>query len=281
MNPYYTCSSCHCYVKRSDSACPFCGAAGHGPHAGANGATVDAPARTPGRMSRARWLAYASTVSVVGCAGGGATAPAHPGDEEAPLDAAMQTVEAGGADRAADETTSDDGRASPPLDANNAEVTLVDASIPETAAPFLLHGDGGFLCERAGSSGAGGVLVDNLICDRATEWCFQNWTAGPVGSRCQSLATACAPPPYSQADAACIGVFYWDAGAVSDGQVPACTGGFPRCACLKLTSGCLTGGCSDDDAGGVTVGCGHCYGAPPARLELNRRPARSLNEPDV
>jgi hypothetical protein len=259
MNPYVACASCGCYVKQGDRICPFCGA----PNAFRAGGPIQ---RLP-RMSRSQWLACGTTIAVVGCSGDGITT-------EAPLDATTQTVEAGGAEQAADETTINDARASAPLDANDAAVTLVDANIPESEMAVPLRGEGGFLCERAGGSGAGGVLDADLVCDRANEWCFQNGTAGPVGSRCQSLSAGCAK---------CIEAFSWDAAAAGDGRVLPCTEGFPRCACLTLSPACTPasgGTCSDDDAGGLTVGCGHCYGAPPARLERLARKSRHASSRD-
>jgi len=62
MKPYYACSFCTRYVKRGDAACPFCGAL--------NRATNVLPRRRALRTSRAQWLAYGSTLAVVGCTGG-------------------------------------------------------------------------------------------------------------------------------------------------------------------------------------------------------------------
>ncbi len=57
-NPYFACSSCDCYVKRSASRCPFCGAISNG--------RAESALSTP-RMSRSRWLA-ASTLAIASSA---------------------------------------------------------------------------------------------------------------------------------------------------------------------------------------------------------------------
>jgi hypothetical protein len=269
MNAFDACPSCACLVKRSDAVCPFCGATTLAANA--------LPTRRAGRMSRAQWLAYASTITVVGCtSGGGATAPGHPLDAEAPVDATMPSVEAGGDDQAVADAVSHgagdagaDGVAedSAPVDADSVDVTLVDAGVPEAAGPPPLRGEGGFLCVPGGSCDFGICVDADVICDRATEWCFENGGGYNPPSGCRSLQTTCGSPP-ALADA-CLDDFSWDASAV-EGQVAPCTGGVPRCACLTLTPACVTGGCLDDDAGGVTVSCGHCYGAPPARLGRRR-----------
>ena len=61
MTAYESCSSCARYIKARESSCPFCSAV----HAQGPGA-----ARRFSRISRARWLAFGSTLAVVGCQGG-------------------------------------------------------------------------------------------------------------------------------------------------------------------------------------------------------------------
>jgi hypothetical protein len=52
-------------LKLGDSACPFCGA---------NGRATGVPIRRFARMSRAEWLAYGSTFTMLGCMGEGTSA---------------------------------------------------------------------------------------------------------------------------------------------------------------------------------------------------------------
>jgi len=115
-----------------------------------------------------------------------------------------------------------------------------DGSEQQPAAPL---GDGGFPC-----IGPNGPL--SLDCQRASEWCYTNHGFDPT--ECVPLTTTCAPDDPSDA---CSSVVTWDAAA--------CDGGIPSCACLTVT--CGSGFCLEDEAGGVTVSCGSCYGAPPAR----------------
>jgi hypothetical protein len=95
------------------------------------------------------------------------------------------------------------------------------------------------------------------FCDRASEWCYTNHGFETTG--CVSFASTC--PPGEVGDA--CAVFYWNAAA--------CAPGDHRCACLSVT--CNSGWCDDDHAGGITVSCGSCYGAPPPRLERLARAA--------
>ena len=108
------------------------------------------------------------------------------------------------------------------------------------------HDNSGFRCNTGGLP-----MANDVVCDRASEWCFTNHSHDPTG--CVSLSTTCGLP----ASGACNEVFYWDASA--------CVPVTPRCACLTVT--CSSGWCSDDAEGGITVSCGSCYGAPPVRLE--------------
>jgi hypothetical protein len=125
---------------------------------------------------------------------------------------------------------------------------IVSSSNPDASAGAAALGDAGFLCVRAGSQP---FFDADIVCNRTSEWCYTNHGFEPTG--CLSLATTCAPPVLADA---CSSVFDWDAAA--------CDGGTPRCSCLTLT---CSGWCADDDAGGITVSCGSCYGAPPARHE--------------
>ena len=65
MSVYLVCSGCDRYVKREDCVCPFCGIV-----IATIGRDETRPPAAWARMSRAQWLAYASTLTMVGCFGG-------------------------------------------------------------------------------------------------------------------------------------------------------------------------------------------------------------------
>jgi hypothetical protein len=168
-------------------------------------------------MSRAHWLAYGSTLTVLGCLGSRSTT------SDTDVDAATQ----------GEETT-------PPLD-DAARVTPLD--------------DAAWKAEAGGQDTrplpCGPEVDASLQCNRLTHYCF-NETRGGGGYSC-----------------------------VSDDAGPLATDGGAACSCLTSdlgpygclfnfsipTSSCYAAECTRDDAGGVTVSCHTCYGAPPARLE--------------
>jgi hypothetical protein len=257
MNPYYACSSCARYVKHGDSVCPFCGTAKR--------ATTGPTARRPGRTSRAQWLAYGSSLAVVGCTGGAAT-PSSAADATAQSEIGAPQAEAAEAAGASDTASADanagvDSRAEAEAnDAGGSETTTADVTPTDAASPQAISfasADGSFGC-------LGGAYNDATTCDRATQWC--EGLNGGSAHQCVSLDHLCGN--FGLADSGCTPpIFYWDAAA--------CDGGYRRCACVTVS--CTLGAsgpglCTDDDAGGVTVTCGSCYGAPPARLERLEAP---------
>src|SRR5689334_1742662 len=58
MDTFDVCRACRCHIKRRERHCPFCGA----PHV-----LAPVPARRIARMSRARWLAFGSTLTLMSC----------------------------------------------------------------------------------------------------------------------------------------------------------------------------------------------------------------------
>jgi hypothetical protein len=70
MDDFEVCGSCACHIKRSEPACPFCGA-GHAPSPRNTRQPVP-------RMSRGRWLAFGGTLALLGCSG--TTEPSRGGD---------------------------------------------------------------------------------------------------------------------------------------------------------------------------------------------------------
>jgi hypothetical protein len=142
--------------------------------------------------------------------------------------------------------TDSDGIEEPKSGITDAEAPIVDAM----GIPTKPRGDSGFFCMSAGGIGE---FDADIVCDRTSEWCFTNHGFMPTG--CVSLTSTCQYNPYS--DGQCYSVFTWDASA--------CVPGTLRCECLTVT--CSSGYCVDEPDGGLTVSCGSCYGAPPARLE--------------
>jgi hypothetical protein len=135
------------------------------------------------------------------------------------------------------------------------------STAPSDAAPplgaWLTSGNGTFQCNGPGGPAAGpdGGLI---TCDRATQWCYTFHGFDPTA--CASLADPCYLYPGEDACAPTGNgleqALAWDPSL--------CDGGLRRCDCLNVQ--CASGFCSDDDAGGITVSCGSCYGAPPARV---------------
>jgi hypothetical protein len=263
MNPYDACSQCACYVKRSDKACPFCRAT-----KGATSALL--PARPAFRRSRAQWLACGSTLALVGCSSaerGAATAQKDAGSihVDAPStedargaavadgvsefeDAAMNAQIDGANDVQTAQDGSGDALNDGPLDA-----IATDAARDGNVSFASAHGR--FPCTNAGAG---------TTCDRATQWCYGYH--GGFSYSCQPLDTNCL---YSNlaADGGCTDPLF---------NAAACNGGYRRCACV--TSSCGNLSCVDDDAGGVTISCGTCYGSPPARLDRFRASSREVLE---
>jgi hypothetical protein len=233
MNPYFLCRHCDRHIKRGEAACPFCGQA-----------KLVQPSRRGARAIPAQWLAYGSALTALGCTNG---APAQPPQSQDATTASV--VDARGADDTAvvgvahqDEATTEDA----PADA--AEPIPADA-----AEPMFAPADGNFPCYPMW------VLDGSLVyatCDRATQYCFLQGGIDYSPDGCRSFDCG----PNTPSDAGC-GSIEWDAAA--------CGSGVRRCSCLLVTP-CSSPYCSDDDAGGVVLGCGQCYGAPPAR-EWGRR----------
>lgn len=137
------------------------------------------------------------------------------------------------------------------------EPSAADAATDTAACDACDVGsDGGVPFASADGSFPCSPYRDATACDRRTQWCAGH--NGGFSYSCVSLDTTCSYGPGCTSPD-----FYWDAAA--------CDGGYQRCVCATVTcSGMGSNGrgfCNDDDAGGVTVTCGTCYGAPPVRLE--------------
>jgi hypothetical protein len=125
------------------------------------------------------------------------------------------------------------------------------------AAADRTDGDGGSSNGVvAGPSFPCGTDVDaSLKCERATQICV--YFSGGPGFTCISQ------------DGSTLHGYQGGTWASPDSAAISCD----ACAAGGCTfyydppGGCWPSSCSQDDAGGVTVSCGECYGAPPARLE--------------
>lgn len=154
------------------------------------------------------------------------------------------------------------GQTAPDTDAGSVDGGLVDL------AAWLTSGRGDFPCNAAELGVEGGT------CDRGTQWCYTANGFDPTG--CVSLGATCVNIDYTNAgdvvvgpgvSDACISALEWDPSL--------CDGGIRRCACLTTIGNCR---CTDDSMGGITVSCGSCYGAPPARHVRNRRQSPRFRE---
>lgn len=230
------CSACSRHVKLDETKCPFC----------RSGLLAAPPRLRPSRRSsRAEWLACGSSaLAICGCMGEdrGTTSDASP-----VVDSTVVVADDGSPviHPAGDALTQDVAT----LEATAGDAALQDVVTDAGIGIAFTPATGLFGCSPTFT---GNGVGDAASCDRATQWCFTNHGFDPTG--CVPLGSTCASGAPSDA---CSPVFYWDAAA--------CDGGLPRCACITQT--CGSGWCSDDDAGGVVVSCGACYGAPPARLE--------------
>lgn len=198
------------------------------------GSALMEPSRRAARAVPAHWLAYGSALAALGCTAGD---PARPMlSEDATTASEMDAVGAGngGEAGAAGEATTEDAGVSA------AELTFAPA-------------DGSFPCSWQFHGGP----WDGAACDRATQYCFLQGGIDYSPDGCRSFNCG----PNSPSDAGC-GSIEWDAAT--------CDGGFRGCSCLILTN-CSARTCSDDDAGGVVLSCGQCYGAPPRRGSERRR----------
>ena len=249
---YDSCPSCGRHVKQADKICPFCGAM----RVAGTARFARSAARPPSSISRAQWLALGSAVvsAVILCA---CKDGDDAGDEASSRESGPYNKAPAGADSTTDEAESitaatTDGARQYTLDEGGAAEGRDSAD----AAPMASGSDsapGGWLTPGEGGEPCGDQQDPAKTCDRATQYCYAHGIDPTV---CGSFATTCTP--YRGVGDACVGSdFYWDAAA--------CDGGLRRCACLNMT--CTEGWCSNDDAGGITLSCGPCYGAPPARRE--------------
>jgi hypothetical protein len=252
------CRACARYVRGEERECPFCGAVLE-----ARSVTWRPAGR---RTSRGDWLARGSALALMGCTSG-VTAPQSTADATA-VEASSVVPDANPAESSTEpETSADDGSVAPeaaasdvaseaqrPADAASGDATVATPTVftcPDAGAFALTLGQGPFECAGAGTDhaiyGDAGDLLDTgvvdaaLFCNRTTQYCVDRgnvWQCAPLGDLCVSP----------------VGLY---AQSLLGGM---CDSGLVRCACGTWNTG---GGCSDDDAGGLT-NYAPCYGAPPA-----------------
>jgi hypothetical protein len=243
MDAYETCTACSCFIKEAETRCPFCGAA-HAPAA-------RAPVRVA-RMSRARWLALGSALTLVSCGGvdnpgsngnqlsgehggGGGGGTGGSGGNGGGGGEAGGGGEGGGSGGAGGEGGGSGG--------GGGSVAEVDASAPDATIDVT---DGG--------------APDVVVADDGSGSCSPQGTFDCNGQTCNAATQYCQMSPFGGYQVGCND---------DDGGIwfpPEC-GSCPTCACITpyLTGNCQ---CVELDAGGIGLGCATCYGAPPTRLEL-------------
>jgi hypothetical protein len=200
MNPYYACARCGRYAKRGEDECPFCGAA--------RGESIAGPARCRDRRdSRGRWLAYRSSLVVVGCTSGATIQPIEAGDNP---DATYLGKAVNGPMEAVADASSEGTAIDGPTDeaSTDADESTADAAAGNDNIMFT-PADGSFGCTFDFSSGA-----ITLACARS-QWCqglgggnaYSCASFDPSGG-CLSLATdgGCKDRAFSWNAAACNGV---------------------------------------------------------------------------
>jgi hypothetical protein len=248
---YEVCSSCMRHIRSDERICPFCGVA----HL-AKPATTRAPLA---RMSRARWLAFGSTIAVVACSE--TLPPTLESHEDAgqTRDATASDVTASDSDAADDVSRTADAAG----DVRGSSVDAAgDVSRPDADAGQPVNDAGPF---EDASEGASWVDASSCATGRGTFSCVLGQECQPCQRGSQYCAAVycygqnpCGYGCYSNAD---------DAGAI---DFPRQCQASPTCACLwdagSLYYPCR---CTDGDDAGVAmvVTCGSCYGSPPARLE--------------
>jgi hypothetical protein len=182
-------------------------------------------------MSRARWLAFGSTLVGIGCNGSLAAELVADGG------AASDDAETA---HARDDATTEDVAPNDVAIANDAS-SADDRKPDDDAHADAARGEAGYSSPDRSCPRHGTFACGSMSCDRATQVCFN--------SQCTSLASADVQRRF-----------------VDSGACLAC----PSCACIPNQGDCNRGlSCFEDNFGGLTVTCsqGGCYGSPPARLD--------------
>jgi hypothetical protein len=242
MDPLLLCGACHCFVKRTEAACPFCGSA------------LQTPVkRGPRRGSRAAWLAAGSSLAMAGTMSLEPGCSSDAASAEGPSDGSASTAIADSSRSVVDvRVTGPDG--------------VVDDAGPDAAD--VTHrmvcpvAQGSFACSWQGHYVGGmGDAEDagSATCHPGTEYCARALSSTYCGIQKYDFAS-CQP-------------------RTADGGFPVECRDCPTCECVRQylpkrdqpnTYQVTEYDCVDVDGGGVEIrkrfsSCGPCYGAPPAR----------------
>jgi hypothetical protein len=198
MDAYDVCTACDCHIKTEEPRCPFCGVP-HTPNA-------RSARRSLVRMSRAQWLAFGSTLAVVGCTEhfpsipvsqpvADATMPEASAldDSSAPQtgtwDDSAEPEADGAEDAAALEADTSQDTAAPRADAAQdagPDTALADAADADSCAVPA----GMFLCPIHSAISS---FPDCPACDRATQYCSEGYYRYPG---CFAFADDASPFPF-------------------------------------------------------------------------------------
>jgi hypothetical protein len=180
MDAYEVCSSCACHIKRTELRCPFCAA----PHA--SSARV---ARFASRMSRAQWLAFGSTLTLVSCSGAVQPLPSSGTDSGSPSQQTADASTSPGWDaRNPTSATEDSGRDTDAVAAADAGSPTDDAATEASACAVT----GAFTC-------------NGTTCDRASQYCQMYNGGNEVGCQADDAGFNFPPQCYGCPTCACIG----------------------------------------------------------------------------
>jgi hypothetical protein len=185
-------------------------------------------------MSRGQWLAFGSLIAVAGCrAEDGATAiDAGDASPVPAVDGSFSDVSA--ADAAEDSTTdiSKDGAAEAAVD----DGATPDARVADSAPDAPLADSGLDATDAFGKCSNAVFQCGNAACNGATNYCYLSL------------------PDYHECD------------DMDGSSIPVQCRSCPTCECYQAYAPAHRCSCTEMD-GGLGIGCGACYGAPPARLE--------------
>ncbi len=157
MDSFDLCTACSCFIKRTETRCPFCGA---------EHVHVPRPPVGARRMSRAQWLALGSALVLTSCGGSVQPGPTgtqgssqHGGDDQGDAQAQADSGQGGGDDTDASTVTGDDA----------STIGQEDAA-GDAADEAVVHaGD-------AGSCAAGGLFIcAGSPCNAGTQFCQMSY----------------------------------------------------------------------------------------------------------
>lgn len=232
MDPYDICTACSCFIKTTESLCPFCGAEHR---------HVARPPVRARRMSRAQWLAVGSALVLVSCGGSVTSGPTG----------TQGSGQQGGGGGEGDAQTQADSGQSTDDDTDAAQTPDVG-----TTVDAIVTGDDGSTADQDA-----GQAVDGTGDEDAPATCtVSNTTFQCAGQPCNAATQYCYMS-YAGTEVACQSD---TAGGYFPQQCLDC----PTCDCVSQYISGPSCKCVDLGNGAIGVQCAGCYGAPPTRLEL-------------